>query len=151
MDPRVLALMLLALISAFFIYSFLAQPQDGPETGYTEFIKDLSSAAKVYIISDLRNSSSPARVPIMQCGIDLAGSVPLAPKNVSYFVIEGSTCIGGKGNMSASYCEELSRSGATFYIKYGNSTKFYRNRMIIGIQGNYSSQCSVTQKNVSVS
>lgn len=145
-------MMLLALISAFFLYSFLAPPQeDGPETSYQEFIKDLTAAEKVYIISDLRNSSSLARTPIMQCGIDLAGSVPLAPKNVSYFVIEDATCIGEKGNMSASYCEELSRSGAVFYIKYSNSTKFYRNKMLIGIQGNYSSPCSVTQKSVSAS
>ncbi len=146
MDMKNFTVLLLALISFAFAYYFLTLPTSGEvQRTYAQFVEDLSSAKKVYIIADLRNAAEDARYSIMQCGIDLAGSIALAPKNVSYFVIESNNCLSDSANMSASYCEELSKSGVAFYIRYGNATAFYKNRIEIGLQ-NYSVPCSVSEK-----
>lgn len=147
MDAKIPAVLILAALSVFFIYSFVIAPQSGdaPVT-YEQFVKDLTAANKTYVLMDLRGANETVRGAIMQCGVDLAGSVALAPKNVSVFAIEGSTCIGGdSANRTIAECDTLSSNGVVFHILQGNSTAFYRNKALIGIQ-NSSVQCSVSEK-----
>lgn len=137
---------MLAIISiAFIYYYFFILSEQDTQISQGEFVKELEAAKKVYIISDLRNAPISSRNGIMQCGIDIAGSIALAPKNVSYFVIDGNDCITEHGNRSISFCEDISKNGVLFYIKYGNSTSFYKNKIVVGMN-NYTTPCGVTQK-----
>lgn len=144
---KMLGVAALGLLSLYFIYYIFISGQGGAEVSREEFLRELSGAGSVFIISDLRGAPDSAKYGLMQCGVDLAGSVALAPKNVSYFVISGQDCIMLKANASIPYCEQLSKNGTTLYIKYGTATRFYRGRMEIGMQ-NYSAQmpCSITAK-----
>ncbi len=154
MEIKTLGVVLLALFSIVFAYSFLSQDEGGAPSSYAGFVNDLSSADKVFIMMDLRNASPGARTPIMQCGVDLAGSEALAPRNISVLVMGNESCIfqdvSGESNRtafySAFYCEELSKSGVAFHIVQGNATSFYKNKIIIGIGENYSTPCKVTAK-----
>lgn len=144
MDLKFVALIILSLVSIFFIYHFLIGVEDIP-SNYNEFIKELNTAEKVFIIADLRNASEEAKVPIMQCGVDIVGSIALASKNISFFVLEDETCISEKATMHTSSCIGLSKSGTIFHIIEGDRPTFYKNRMIIGIR-NYSVPCSISIK-----
>ncbi|MEW6529009.1 MAG: hypothetical protein AB1391_03915 [Candidatus Micrarchaeota archaeon] len=150
-DIKLGAVLLLALISAYFIvYYFGLLDYDERPTSYVQFINDLSAANKVFILMDLRNCSNDfldLRNVIMQCGIDLAGSVALAPKNVSAFAIEDNVCISEKGNLTINECEKIFSSGVLFHIKRNNSTNFYKNKIIIGISDKNAS-CSVSYKKI---
>ncbi len=144
MDIRWFVVLLLALISIYFIYYFVIQIHNEQSISYEQFIDDISSAKKVFILMDLRNSSN-LRSTIMQCSVGLAGSIDLAQKNVSAFAIEDNICISEKGNMTIGECEKIFSSGVLFHIKESNSTQFYRNKIIIGIR-NKNASCSVSKK-----
>lgn len=154
MEVKTLGVALLALFSIFFAYSFLSQTEGGVPSSYAGFVNDLSAAEKVFIMMDLRNASPGARTPIMQCGVDLAGSEALASKRLSVLVIENESCIlqdiSEESNRtafySAFYCEELSKSGVAFHIVQGNATSFYKNKIIIGIGADYSIPCKVSER-----
>ncbi|MFA5077480.1 MAG: hypothetical protein WC488_03565 [Candidatus Micrarchaeia archaeon] len=138
----------LGLLCIVFVYLFLFKPAEPEkEINYSEFIERLSASKKVFVVADLRNASALSRNAIMQCAVDIAGSVPLAPKNVSFFVLEGDSCVSTELNASASYCEALSRSGMTFQIMHGNSTKYYADKIIVGMK-KYESPCGVQETTV---
>lgn len=144
---KIAGVALFALVSLAFIYYFLVLAQGEQLTPVTEVqvLKDLQAANSVFIISDLRGSEPLSRNGIMQCGVDLASSTALGSKNVSMFVIDGDKCETAEGAKSALYCDSIAKSGFTFLIKYGNSTSFYKNRIVVGMQ-DYTTPCSVSEK-----
>ncbi len=150
-EPKTLALAALAIVALALAAYFLAPAGGGPgpekQTDYTQFIKDLTAANKTYIIMDLRGANATARSAIMQCGLDLASSVPLAPKNVSVMALESQGCLTESSNQTISYCEALSSNGAAFQITAGNGTvSYYPGRMVIALATyNASSPCSVNE------
>ena len=145
-----IAVLLLGLASLFLIYYFvLMEKPDVPAT-YPQFIEDLTAAGNVYIVMDLRNATESSRNPIMQCGVDLASSEHLPPRNVSVLVLEGDLCYDSTGNRSISDCQNIAKGGAQFYIKSGNMTSFYRNKLVIGVQNN-SAPCRISAANSTAS
>ncbi|MDD5337344.1 MAG: hypothetical protein PHS02_02575 [Candidatus ainarchaeum sp.] len=138
----------LGILCLLFICQFVFIPaQPEKEVNYSVFIKNLEASRKVFIVADLRNASALSRNAILQCAVDLAGSVPLAPKNVSFFVLEADSCTSTEGNTSAVYCEAIAESGTTFDIVYGNSTAYYADKIVVGIKS-YDQPCSVTEVTV---
>jgi hypothetical protein len=150
MDLKLAAVALLAILSLAFAFVFLIYQPHEVQITAAQFGQDLSIAKKVFILMDLRNATPAAQQAIMQCGVDLAGSVALAPKNVSVLVFEGNRCIMTSGsnstaNATVSSCEDFMKSGISFRIVPGNSTAFYPNRAVIGLE-NYSAPCTVYEK-----
>ncbi len=148
MDSRTIATAVLGLASLFFIYSFVFQPTAQPqEVSYEEFILGLADANKAFVMMDLRGAAESSKVPIMSCGVDIAGSVALVPKNLSIMVVDEGNCIFDGENKPVFYCDEASKAGVTFQIKEGNSTLFYKDRIVIGLREySASSPCKVSIK-----
>lgn len=152
METRTVAVILLALLSAFLFMNFSA-PQTLVKSNATAFNDEFSAANKVSVLMDLRNSTYSSSSAILQCGVDIAGSINIAAaqaglveKNVSVFVMDGSGCITESGNRTVYYCDELMRSGITIHLKHGiPDISYYKSRMVIKMQ-EYVSACTVSLK-----
>jgi hypothetical protein len=145
MEPKTLIVALSVFLAlgaaAYFLYFLPGELPVSPE----RFAQGLASSGRVYIISDLRNASADTRQYIMQCGVDLAGSVALGAKNITFFVLDGNTCYRAEGNSSASSCLSRTYDGMVFRISQGTRTEYYLTHAEIGIS-DYSTPCSVGVK-----
>jgi hypothetical protein len=141
-----IAVLALGVASLFLIYYFVFMEKPDVPATYAQFVSDLTNSNSVFIVMDLRNSTNDTRNPILQCGVDLASSDVLPPRNVSIFVYEGDLCFDASGNRSVSACAATAKTGVQFYIISGNVTSFYRNKLVIGVQNN-SARCVVSAAN----
>ncbi len=126
-----IAIILLFLISVYGIY-FYFYPQSFDNTPSTkeDFLKALANAKDVYIIMDLNNGYKQG---VMNCGVGIAGSEGLAGKNKHIFAFEGNVCVRTDKNTSINECIRDAKNGVIFEIVGGNETKYYKNRLKIGV------------------
>ncbi|MBU0586275.1 hypothetical protein KJ780_02080 [Candidatus Micrarchaeota archaeon] len=141
-----IAILVLLMIAAFLTYSILNRSVFEEPSTKEQFGKDLTLAQDVFIVMDLRGAPEDSRVGVMQCGIDLAGSTALQPRNVFVYAVEGNTCLDENNtDVGAVYCDTLSTKGAVIQIRYGEKglVEFYKNKMLVNLN-NYSAPCSVS-------
>ncbi len=148
------------ILLAFYFATLGPKFERGEETDSEAFAGILSDATRVHIVMDLRNAADGEnRRGIMQCGIDFAGSMGLATKEVDYLSFDSEAgemplvredfCIHSEeGRLSAEECFEMINSeGITIYIRQGSLTKYYTRGMVVGIGSDYQlDSCSITEK-----
>jgi len=153
----VILLGLVAIILAYYIFGLSGQVMPGTESlrydtgelsNSSGFVSDVQAAKKIYIVMDLRNvASDKQKNNIMQCGTDFAGSQGLVGKELSVLAIESNTCTLLNGTSDINGCIKEAMTGVGFFINSGNSTTFFKNKIIIGIGEVYQPKsCGVNVK-----
>ena len=152
MDKMILLVIaLIALAGIYLGYQYFSSVDTnisfGSEVNVATFNSILTNASNVYIVMDLRNvTDQKVRRNVMQCGVDLAGSMGLAAKNLTLYSFDSDVgCIGIGQTYSVGYCISDMKNGIKLYIMEGNESKFYTDGMKVGIGSNYTSgSCSVS-------
>lgn len=139
-------LFLLAVVLLLAVLFFLKN-QNGEITP-EEFLKSVSSSEKFVLVQDLRGANNvEQRRAVINCGIDLAGSLGLLgkePENIKIAAYEGETCIIENRTASIAECESQKWGAVAFNIKYGQEgTKFYPNRAEIEVSPIYGGRCLI--------
>lgn len=104
------------------------------------FADQLLAASEVFIIQDLRDVNSDIiRKNIQQCGIDFAGSMGLAGKNITIFALEGNECTTLDGIVELNDCLDKINAATNplINIKQGNQSTFYKTKLEVGISEEY--------------
>ena len=151
MDRMILLVIaLIALAGIYLGYQYFSIEDTkvgfGTEVNLATFNSILTNASDVYIVMDLRNvTDQEVRRNVMQCGVDLAGSMGLASKNKTFYSFDSDLgCIGVGQTYSVGYCISEMKNGIMLYIIEGNESQFYTDGMKVGIGKNYTSgSCSV--------
>jgi len=148
----------IVLLVALAVYVTLYNPPEpvvfdkGSEINGETFIQLFGDASKIYIVMDLKDSSSNlVSTNILQCGVDFAGSMALAGKNVTYISMDEKECYvgdivnGGSGGYTTAECIRMLDNGITFYIHEGDTTKYYTKAADIGVNQYYMiGTCAIT-------
>jgi hypothetical protein len=116
----------------------------------SDFKQELNSTSIISIVMDTRNSTSSGAV--MQCGVDIAGSLGAIGKYNALgnrtFVYEGDQCVYSAVNSSIKECESLVSNSTVFYIRYNpskNSTLFYRSKAVIEGDNGFLTDCVLSR------
>jgi hypothetical protein len=112
----------------------------GIEVNKETFINLLSDADKVYIVMDIIGVDDDyTRRNILQCGIDFAGSMGLANRDVTYVSMSDSGCTvaslsGLNETTTVKNCIDMvNRDGISLYVLEGNETKYYTRAAMVGV------------------
>jgi len=145
-----LIIALIALIGIYLGYLYFSAEETkvgfGTEVNIATFNSILTNASDIYIVMDLRNVTDQAvRRNVMQCGVDLAGSIGLASKNKTFYSFDSDLgCVGVGQTYSVGYCIGEMKNSIKMYVIEGNESLFYTDGMKVGIGKNYTSgDCSV--------
>ncbi|PIN83998.1 hypothetical protein COV61_01465, partial [Candidatus Micrarchaeota archaeon CG11_big_fil_rev_8_21_14_0_20_47_5] len=127
---------------------FFLKNQDN-EITTEEFLKSVESSEKFVLVQDLRGAeNTEQRRAVINCGIDLAGSLGLLgkePENIKIAAYEGENCIIENRTTSIAECEPLKWGAIAFNVKYGQEgTKFYPNRAEIEVSPIYGGRCLIS-------
>ena len=139
-----LAVVFLAVLVLLLFYHFYGQGQQiqfvpAKTISATNFTGVFNSASNIFILMDVRGiSNSTVKTNVLQCGVDFAASNAMGGKNVTYLSISEDGCTSIEGKKPADYCFSNLDKGITIYVKEGNSTSFYSNGIIVGINSTYS-------------
>lgn len=98
----------------------------------------LASSDEMFIVMDLRSTdNSTIRNNIMQCGIDVAGSVALGGINKTIMAIEEDSCFVYNGTKTVEYCLSLITDTPTFYIATNSETQYSEKMVTVNIGATY--------------
>lgn len=141
------AVLLLIVIAALsFYYFFYIYPSSsasvpdyakGVLADKQEFLNNLQSSSKVYLVMDLRGASELQAGRIMQCGTDFAGSSGLVGKDIISYALEDQSCTSIDGRMKLSDCVNNAMGGVGIYIRSSGTTAFFTDKFIVAIGNNY--------------
>lgn len=106
----------------------------------------LASSNEMFIVMDLRGTdNSTIRNNIMQCGVDVAGSVALGGKNKTIIAIEEDSCFVYNGTKTVEYCLSLITDTPTFYIATNKETEYSEKMVTVDIGATYNLyDCHIT-------
>lgn len=112
----------------------------GTEINEETFVSLLSDADKVHVVMDVRGiENDNVRRNVLQCGIDFAGSMGLANRNVNYVSMSDRGCTiaslsGLNKTTSVNECIDIiNEDGISLYVLEGNETKYYTRAAMIGV------------------
>lgn len=106
----------------------------------------LASSNEMFIVMDLRGTdNSTIRNNIMQCGVDVAGSVALGGKNKTIMAIEEDSCFVYNNTKTVEYCLSLITDTPTFYIATNTETEYSEKMVTVDIGATYNLyDCHIT-------
>lgn len=135
------AIIILGGASYYILYNGGASEfRKGIEINKETFINLLSDADKVYVVMDIVGVDDDyTRRNILQCGIDFAGSMGLANRDVTYVSMSDRGCTvaslsGLNETTSVKECiNMINKDGISLYIIEGNETKYYTRAAMVGV------------------
>jgi len=139
----VLIAAIIILGAAIYIFYATTGPSEfrkGTEINKETFVSLLSDAEKVYIVMDVRGiDNDNLRRNILQCGVDFAGSMGLADRDVTYVSMRDGKCtiasLSGKNETTGvNECiDMINEDGLSLYVIEGNETKYYTRAAMVGV------------------
>ncbi len=139
----ILVVAVIILGSAIAYFFFIDRPSEfrkGTAINEETFVSLLSDADKVHVVMDVRGIEDDyTRRNVLQCGIDFAGSMGLANREVNYVSMSDRGCtiasLGGLNKTtSVKECMDIiNKDGISLYVLEGNGTKYYTRAAMIGV------------------
>jgi hypothetical protein len=115
------------------------------ETTYSSANAQLQSSDSVCLVENISNLVDPARMNVMNCGIDFASSLG-GIKDVEAYVIEGESCTSMAGVRTIGECAREIHANGCYIIFVGNVTgpRTLDGLIYVPIGGTYvNNSCSV--------
>jgi hypothetical protein len=116
----------------------------------SEFKNELAATNKISIVMDTRYSD--VKIPVMQCGADVAMAVGMIGKYEAHgnrsFVYDGEMCFYKNTTKSIKECESLIAGSTVFYIRYNpnrNQTSFYKSKAVVEGDSDFLSDCAIAR------
>lgn len=144
--------LVLVSIFALIILAYIFIPREGTIT-LPRFLDVVSKEDKFSVIQDMRGvppDTPDIKTAVIQCGVDLSGTLGRLGKNVTNYAFENDVCTSGAKLRITSIGEcdaEISAEGRyPIYVRYDpkeNKTLLYRDKVIFSGDKDFLNKCAL--------